>query len=342
MSQHLNEDEAKLVDFLTGSCDEQQSRDIHRRLSQDAEFRRLHDELSNTFAAMDLLPEAEPPEDLTQRTIARVRSHRQTQAILAREEASRRPLRPTFRLRELAAMAAVFVILGSVMVPMVRRAQTAASIDTCAYRMGQIGAGLLTYANDNDGYLPIATSERRPWLATNEAEPASNSAALFQLIRQKHVQSPTAFQCPSVESGPLVVTAGMTDFPDAQYVSYSYQHAVGDNPVSIHNQDFAEVAGEMAILSDSNPVFEGGRFHPDRLSATASANHNHTGQNVLYLDMHVDWASDPNVGVNGNNIFLADGVREYTGFETPSSPTDSFLLPAFTNSPSREAAGGQD
>lgn len=332
MSQHPTEDEAKLVEFLTDSCDQQQRQEIQRRLSHDDGFRHLHDDLANSFAALKLLPETDPPEDLTQRTVARVRSHRQTQALLAREETSRSALRPTFRLRELAAVAAALVILGSVMVPMVHKARSVASINACASRAGQIGAGLLNYANDNNGLLPLATSEQRPWLVRDDQEPASNSAALFRLISSKHVASPTAFQCPAVGGGSFVVTAGMTDFPDARYVSYSYQHAVGDTPLSLSDPEIADAAESMAILSDSNPVFEGGRFHSDRVSDPVSRNHNHTGQNVLYMDMHVEWATDPNVGVNGNNIFLADGVREYTGFERPSSPTDSFLLPAYTNS----------
>ncbi|MFP3937059.1 MAG: hypothetical protein ACLFVW_01865 [Phycisphaerae bacterium] len=330
MTRQRTEDEVKLLDFLNGSCDEHQQREIRHRLAEDEEFRRLHDSMASAFKALDLLPEYESDEDLTQRTLAKVRQHRQTQELIAREEASRGAFRPTFRFRELAVVAAVLVVLGSVMIPAIYKARSAAATDLCAYRMGEIGTGLLTYANDNNGHLPAAGTSKHPWLAGNDQPPASNSAALFRLLPSKHVASPQAFQCPAVASGSFVVTAGMTDFPDGQYVSYSYQHAVGDSPLSVHDGKAAEVAEEMAILSDSNPIFEGGRFHPDRTGMSTSANHNHAGQNVLYLDMHVDWKTNARAGVSGDNIFLADDVREYTGYEEPAGPTDSFLLPAYT------------
>lgn len=333
MTAQRNEDEARLMDFLSGSCDESQERDIRRRLDEDEQFRRLHDNVANAFAALKLLPESEPADDLTSRTVAKVRQHRRTQELIAREEASRGAFRPTFRLRELAAVAAVLVIFGSVMIPAVRQARSAAAIDLCAFRTGEIGTGLLTYANDNNGHLPLAGTQSQPWLAGNDEPPASNSAALFRLIPNRHIASPQAFQCPAVGGGSFVVTAGMTDFPASQYVSYSYQHAVGDSPLSVHDEAFAGVADKMAILADRNPVFEGGKFRPDRVGVSTSPNHGHTGQNVLYLDMHVEWAKDANAGVDGDNIFLADGVREYTGYESPAKPTDSFLLPAYTDGP---------
>jgi hypothetical protein len=45
--------------------------------------------------------------------------------------------------------------------------------------------------------------------------------------------------------------------------------------------------------------------------------------------MHVDFKKSPNVGVRGDNIYLAEGVYKYDGAETPTTPTDTFLLPAF-------------
>ncbi|MGC9454338.1 MAG: hypothetical protein ACP5HU_05690 [Phycisphaerae bacterium] len=333
MTRQRIEDESKLLDFLRGECDERQAEEIRSRLREDEQFRRLHDSMANALKAMELLPEREPGEDLTQRTVAKVRRHRRTQELIAREEAQRGAFRPTFRLRELAAVAAVLIVLGSVMVPAIRQARSVAAIDLCAYRAGEIGTGLLTYANDNNGLLPAAGDRDRPWLTGNDQPPTSNSAALFRLIPTRHVASPQTFQCPAVADGSFVVTAGMSDFPDGQYVSYSYQHAVGDSPLSIHDGEAAAVAEEMAILSDSNPVFEGGRFHPDRTGMTTSANHDHAGQNVLYLDMHVEWKTDSHAGVDGNNIFLAEDAQRYTGLEKPAGPTDSFLLPAYTDEP---------
>ena len=85
----------------------------------------------------------------------------------------------------------------------------------------------------------------------------------------------------------------------------------------------------MAILADSTPFYRNGGFEADQAATAASENHGRTGQNVLYLDMHVGWAKGPAVGVNKNNIFLAEGIYNYRGNETPVGPTDTFLLPAY-------------
>jgi hypothetical protein len=140
------------------------------------------------------------------------------------------------------------------------------------------------------------------------------------------------FQCPAVSGtkpANFAVMAGMTDFPQARFIGYSYQYALGAG-LSLNDPALRAAAAEMAILADSNPLFSGGRFRPARLGTAVSENHNGRGQNVLYLDNHTRWTTSPRAGVHGNNIYLAEGVLEYRGDEAPVSPTDTFLLPAYS------------
>jgi hypothetical protein len=123
--------------------------------------------------------------------------------------------------------------------------------------------------------------------------------------------------------------AGMTDFPQGRFIGYSYQHSLGQG-LSLNDSTLRAAAAEMAILADSNPLFAGGRFRPGRLGAAVSDNHDGRGQNVLYLDNHARWTTSALAGVQGNNIYLAEGVLEYRGDEAPVSPTDTFLLPAYS------------
>jgi len=127
-----------------------------------------------------------------------------------------------------------------------------------------------------------------------------------------------------------VLRSGMVDFPAPRYVHYSYQYTFGPRALSIMDPDMAAVSKSMAILADNNPLFQDGRFIPNRLKHPLSRNHGGRGQNVLYLDMHAAWTTSANVGVNGNNIYLIDGVNRYNGTEIPQDKTDSFLLPAYT------------
>ena len=128
----------------------------------------------------------------------------------------------------------------------------------------------------------------------------------------------------------FVVRAGMTDFPSATFISYSYHHTSGPDRPRLNDPRLQGVKEHMAILADSTPLFDDGTFRPDRVNASAGDNHGVTGQNVLYLDMHVDWKDEASVGVNRDNIFLAGSIRDYHGTEAPAGPQDTFLLPAFS------------
>jgi len=323
-------DEGVLIDWLRGELSEQQADEVRTRLDRDEAFRRLHDDIRHTFAAMDLLGELEPPETLTSDTMARIRQARRTEALLAREQSRRRSFAPTFSLRELGAVAAVLVLMAAVFVPSIRQGRQMAQIGQCASNTGQIGSALLAYANSNDGYLPTVDAPRGElhWVPVGANDGFSNSSALYKLIADGHA-SPLVFQCPAGDQGTFVVQAGMTDFPAGRFVGYSYQHSAGAGGIRYDDPQRLSVADSLAVLADCTPLFENGRFDPTQVRAKASSNHNGTGQNVLYLDMHVNWAPDAEAGVRGNNIYLADGVYSYRGDEAPAGPTDSFLLPSF-------------
>ena len=326
------DDRDQLIDFLLGQCEAGAAAGIRRRLAHDGRFRAARDDIANTLAAMSLADQIEPPADLVPMTLGRIRRHEQTNALLAREQLTGRRGRPTFLLRELAAVAAIFVIVLGAFAIWRRQARREYLADFCRSRVGQIGRGLLTYAAANDDFLPAADQSRNRWLPRAGQDAISNSSGLFRLVAADFV-SPSVFRCPAAEApggskAGFAVQPGMGDFPASGFINYSYQHTLGGRRLS--RKDLAGVAGSMAILADSTPLFIGGRFRQERLRATAGDNHHRTGQNVLYLDMHVTWAKQPAVGVSGDNIFLAEGIFDYNGDEKPASDTDTFLLPAYS------------
>ena len=327
MSEQRARDDLSLIDFLLGRCEADERPGIQARLQHDHGFQKRHDDLSHAFAALSLLPAAEPPENLLDRTSARIASARRTEALIAREEMARAPLRPTFAFREVAVAAAAVLVLAVIFLPSLRQARSAARIQECASQVGRIGTGLLTYANSNGGALPGVVASRH-WLpGANDS--VSNSAALWKLVQGRYVSSPVLFQCPAVGGNSFEVKAGMTDFPACKYIGYSYQHMMGGRTLHVSDPALAPMSGTMAVLADGSPIFVDGRFQPQRLAARASDNHGGAGQNVLYLDWHVGWASTADAGVDGDNIYLVQGVRKYRGDEVPTEPTDSFLLPSF-------------
>jgi len=326
MDEKRRQDEDLLIDFHLGRCDEAAAAEVRARIDGDAAFRRLSADISNALGAMKLLGECEPPADLVDKTLARIAAAKRTEALLAREEARGGWRRPTFAMREAVAAAVAVILLGVIFIPSVLQAHRRALRAECRANVGQIGAAFQTYANLNDGSLPVVSAEPRRWLP-GEGQPAvSNSEGLFKLVRLG--RSPQLFQCPAVGGGSFTVQAGMVDFPSEEFVSYSYQHALGPRGIASAGEVLKEMQGQMAILADATPVFDGGRFRKDRVRLATSDNHAHTGQNVLYRDMHAAWATRADVGINGDNIYLAGNRFFYRGDEEPVDAFDSFLLPA--------------
>ncbi len=333
MTDQSDSDYGLLIDYLRGECDERDAQAVRERLEVDEHFRKLREGLSGTFIALNMLGEHEPPADLVDKTLQRISSERRTEALLAREELNRRTvLRPTFSLRELLAAAAAILLLAVIVIPSLREANVQVGIDRCASQVGQVGSGLLAYANENQGYLPAVSSALHRWLPTEGEGAASNSGALFKLVRDQYA-SPGAFQCPGIRrpgQAAFVVQAGMTDFPAERFIDYSYQHSLSPSRLNILRPVLQAQAKRMAIFADRTPLFPRGSFRKDKLEPCTSENHKRRGQNVLYLDMHVEWADCAKVGVDDNNIYLVEGILDYRGDEAPASPTDSFLLPAYS------------
>ena len=330
MDSHKERDEALLIDYLLDRCDDEAYREVRSRLEEEEAFRKLHEDLSNTLAALRLAPEPVCPHDLVDRTLARLRQVRQTEALLARQEIARRASRPVFSLRELTAVAVSLFLLAAILIPSMYYGRARRLRSACAGQIGEIGTALLAYAAANDGFLPNSSIRNTRWLANGTKSAASNSVGLFKLLLQGYVSSPGQFQCPAVGGETFAVEAGMTDFPSGGHVSYSYQHMLGPKGLSRNDPEISAVADRMAILADSTPVFDSRRFLPERVGASASLNHSGRGQNVLYLSGVVRWSEDAAVGVADNNIYLAEGIYNYRGDETPADKTDSFLLPAYS------------
>lgn len=323
-------DESLLIDLLLGRCGEADAAGLKRRLAAEPHLRQLHEDLRNTLAAVALVGEVEPPEDLVASTLGRLRAARQTEALLAREELGRRDvIRPTFSLRELAAVAAVVLIFAGLFGTFVRQGQRRRTIDECKAHLGQIGSALLTYAGSNDGRLPAVGPDAHRWLPAANQPAVSNSVALFRLVRQGYA-SPVIFQCPAVGEGSFVVRQEMADFPGVKFISYSYQHALGTPGLWIEDPRMAAHRSEMVVLADANPVFRDGRFERERVRSPVSDNHDRTGMNVLFLPGNVEFKDNASVGVLGDNIYTIEGVVDYRGDEAPASPIDTFLAPAFS------------
>ncbi len=322
-------DDALLIDFLTGNASAEQIDEVHARLESDESFNRRAARVGGLLKLLGACEGAGPSEALIARTVAAAESAKRTTALLDREVAIARPVTvPSFSLKELGAIAALLFLVGTILLPSFQRAHELSVDNACVARAGEIGNALVLYATKHGGSLPALGARDAAWLTDgSDRKQLSNSRNLWTLVQDRSAL-PMDFQCPACpQPSPLDVKQAsmLGDFPSREFINYSYHNAVNASGLRLH----AANAEAKAILADRTPVFEGGRFNPDRVASNNSPNHQGRGQAVLYLDMHAVFANNSKVGVNNDNIWLVRGVHFYLGTEVPADDADSFLLPSY-------------
>ncbi len=246
--------------------------------------------------------------------------------------------------------------------PAFRMQQRTAYRMLCGTHLMDIGKAMMTYANDYDGMLPAAGGQGTVWgpglnnwkaesheeafgLDPNDAGGAATaSASLYLLVKYAGV-SPESFVCRTDEGatafGPEEYglqtgrIEGLWDFgPDpARHCSYAYHM-----PYSQFRLTTSTEPG-VAVAADRNPWIDGPRhgaaefspFKPDLPPFNATPQeahlgnslvHGSDGQNVLFLDTHVQFATRAYCGVEDDNVYTSwDGLDKVRG--VPPRPYES-------------------
>jgi len=288
------------------------------------------DAVASIFDLLELSVAADPPDDLVRRTLGRIRQHQAVDPDVAKLHAQGRGVDTPIRLREILAVAAMLVIGASVILPMLAKTRSDAMRVACRANMATVSKAFAQYAADYAGMMPrgriVPDSNwyHVGWTRYEWQPIKANSANLYLLVRGRYVE-PDTLACPANEAAPRVMTADVRDWPTASAVSYSYQNQFA--PTSIRLSDDPR----MAILADKNPRFETSdgmtlTYRKSMPMALSSQTHGRFGQNVLSAGGGVLWLLYPRMA-NGDHIFVADGVEDYQGNETPSGRGDAFLVP---------------
>ena len=218
----------------------------------------------------------------------------------------------------------------------------------------------------------VADSTQKAQDSTGQ-KPTSNTCNLWALISAGYV-TPATFVCPSTANQRDETVTDFTavrDFRGDDFISYSFQLCWG---VYALTSTGSTNSTAFAIAADANPQRADFKKDPTSLTTSIlartpkvkfvheawaqieiadatqlnSPNHKFKGQNVLYLDGHVDFTDNPYCGVNYDNIWVlrqtssttidvndvttlkaSDDTSSYDGTKTltSSGTDDSFLTP---------------
>ena len=274
-------------------------------------------------------------------------------------------------IAEVVIVVLVCLFLLGIVPPAFHKTRADASRITCKRNLSQIGKAMIIYANDYDDELPRAGGRNSTWsfglsnwMADNRfaayglgADGSGGIATItssFYLIVKYAEVSPKTFICPgdsgATEFKPSEYGAGdrelidLWDFGDVPsgHCSYSYHMPYGLYTLTTSSEPSMAVAADRnpwisssaakgkdpTLLSMYNP--EGSREAVKIGNAIA---HDEEGQNVLFLDGHVNFEETPFCGINGDNIYtywdggdIRRGGLPMPGVSEPMGRLDSYLV----------------
>jgi hypothetical protein len=334
--------EMEIIAYRLGHLSDDDARRFAQRLADDAELRRIADELSDPLDALDSY-NIYIPKDLHARVMSAVRTSRllklHTDDADLTDASGRTPRRRAFAgilhaLKELSVAAAAVILITSLWTVTAREARDNSYRAMCAANLGSVGTAIARYYNDHPNQLPmarLASADR--WLDPQTGQP--RRPHLYLLVKHGYTE-PKILVCPAayvkcVSCCPSSQLRQYSDFTATVPVTYSFQNLFGDNRFTPRQLTRRwENAADMAIMADRTPLIADTGLSQDFTPQSTSPNHLSLifrGQNVLFLDGRAAWQRSPVIDRSHDNIWQIGQLSNYTGTEVPEDPTDVFLAP---------------
>ncbi len=340
----FNDQQKQLVfDYCMGQSSEEECAQVEHMIASNPEAGRFCRNLQSILNPLNSVTGEPCPEDLAERTIARLKTAQQSGQNDLEElipaEAEQQTIRIDFwrQFTQVAAVAAIVLFLASVSVPSLKMAREKYYLGRCQAQFNNIYQGLASYTADYESPPTIVTTNGSPWwkVGYQGQENHSNTRVVWLLPRYGYVEA-SKFLCPARPKGrkvnySTVQPSKLYDFPSRDYIDYSSR-------VCRENQRRA-LSEEMVLMADVNPLTE--RIPTDHASSfkitldesilnTNSINHGRRGQNVLLYNGSVGFNRARNLRTSEDDFFSTRNMTygsEIVGCELPSSDKDAFLAP---------------
>ena len=213
-----------------------------------------------------------------------------------------------FTLIELLVVIAIIGILAGILLPVLSRARESARSTQCASNVKQIGMGLIMYANENSEAFPSSTAD---------------AMLSLNLLFPNYISDQRVFKCPSDTFVTATTNAGIaaaTKFTKNQCsYGYDYTHTQADDAdVAILADRPRNTNANVPVVPSENSPNHGGTVNPAGTADDAGR-----GQNVLYLDGHVEFMSTALGG-----WFSADGITRDDIYDNAATTggTDTYII----------------
>ncbi len=269
--------------------------------------------------------------------------------------------RKGFTLVELLVVIAIIALLMGILMPALSRVRQLAFRLTCGTNLSGIGKAMMIYANDYDNELPRSGGKNGTWgplpnwagldryaaygMNGTTAGKGTIGSSFYLLVKYAEV-TPKSFVCKG-DTGTSEFTLAdeqdapadfelidAWDFGKTPYDNYSYSY---HNPFGKYHLTTSSEPG-LAVAADRNPwlpspaaeAADFTEFKPDiapfngsteQAQAGNAIAHQGDGQNVLFLDSHVDFAKRAYCSLEDDNIYTMATAGTNTGASWGTLPT---------------------
>jgi hypothetical protein len=246
------------------------------------------------------MEQPEPPRQLALATLARI-AERECTTLSLVPPPPRNNLAPWRgpRRSDLLAAAVLLILVGGLAVPWLLEKRHAYRILNCKNNMAQIWGAMELYSTRHEGKFPAIDEKGNHSFAGMYLPTLADDGLLNPGLRLACDSSADR----SIKPITVSEMEGLWDQADHAAFQNRARQLAGNYAYNLGYRDKTDrilqapcrANGKYPILADHCP-------NPTEWSN--SPNHNGAGQNVLFTDGNVRWCTSPNVGRDGDNIYL--------------------------------------